>query len=93
MPSLVRKSGAAPCNGHPRQGPAGHHISQVMRSVDRQQRSRVSAVHTSSSDEERVLMRALETVHGEILIKSFVVKFAARLMQGSGGGAGEGVRG
>lgn len=42
---------------------------------------------TLLSDRERSIMRELE---GVILIKSFVVKFAAWLMEGSGDREGEG---
>lgn len=89
-----------PVMGHPRQRPAGHYISQVMRSVERQQRNKVSAIRTLSSDREHGIMRELD---GVILIKSFVVKFAAHGGvrrqggrgqeaggEGSGGGGGRG---
>lgn len=65
--------------GHPRQKPAGHYVSQVMRSVERQQRSKDSAARTSPSDGEHVIMRE---PGGEILIKSSVVKFAGWLIRG-----------
>lgn len=76
-----------PVMGHPRQRPAGHYISQVMRSVERQQRNKVSAIRTLSSDREHGIMRELD---GVILIKSFVVKFAAHGGVRRRGGRGRG---